>query len=151
LHVTESQTTVLYPALNATKRRVTAEDLWKVARVGTPSPTPDGRVVVPVTTYDLETNKGKSRLWLVPAEGGAPKPLTSEEVSSTDPVVSPDGRRIAFLRARNEEKPQLHVMPLDGGEAERLTDLPMGVIDPKWFPDGTRIAFVAMLLGDAPT
>ena len=151
MHVTDSQTTVLYPAINTSKRRLTAEDLWKIARVGTPSPTPDGRVVVPVTSYDLEANKGKSRLWLVPAEGGAPRPLTSEEHSSTDPVVSPDGRWITFLRARSEEKPQLHVMPLDGGEAERLTDMPLGVIDPRWFPDGKRIAFVAMLLGDAPT
>ena len=151
MHVTDSQTTVLYPAKNTSKRRLTAEDLWKIARVGTPSPTPDGRVVVPVTSYDLEANKGKSRLWLIPAEGGSPRPLTSEEHSSTDPVVSPDGRWITFLRARSEEKPQLHVMPLDGGEAERLTDMPLGAIDPKWFPDGKRIAFVAMLLGDAPT
>ncbi|HZI89470.1 MAG TPA: S9 family peptidase [Candidatus Polarisedimenticolia bacterium] len=151
MHVTDSQTTVLYPARNASKRRLTAEDLWKIARVGTPAPSPDGRVVVPVTTYDLETNKGRTRLWLVPAEGGAPRPLTSEETSSTDPIVSPDGRSIAFLRALNEEKPQLHVMPLDGGEAERLTDLPLGAIDPMWFPDGKRIAFVSMLLAEAPT
>ena len=151
MHVTDSQTTVLYPALNESKRRLTAEDLWKIARVGAPSPSPDGRVVVPVTTYDFESNKGKTRLWMVPAEGGAPRALTSDEFSSTDPAVSPDGRWIAFLRARNEEKPQLHVMPLDGGEAERLTDLPLGVIDPKWFPDGKRIAFVAHLFQDAPT
>jgi len=151
LHVADSQTSVLYAACNPTKRRLTAEDLWKIARVGTPEPTPDGRVVVPVTTYDLESNKGKTRLWLVPPEGGAPHPLTSEDHSSTDPAVSPDGRRLSFLRARGEEKPQLYVMPLDGGEAERLTDLPLGALDPRWFPDGKRIAFVAMLLAAAPT
>jgi len=151
LHVAENLTTVLYPASNPTKRPLTAEDLWKVARVGAPVPTPDGRVVVPVTTYDLEANKGKPRLWLVPGEGGEPRPLTSEEQASTDPAVSPDGRWVSFLRARGEEKPQLHLMPLDGGEAERLTDLPMGVLDPRWFPDGTKIAFVTMLLEAAPT
>ncbi len=151
MHVAESQTTVLYPALNPTKRPLTAEDLWKVARVGGPVPTPDGRVVVPVTTYDLETNKGKPRLWMVPGDGGDPRPLTSEEQPSTDPAVSPDGRWISFLRTRGEEKPQLCVMPLDGGEAERLTDFPLGVLDPRWFPDGKRIAFVAMLLEEAPT
>jgi dipeptidyl aminopeptidase/acylaminoacyl peptidase len=151
LHVAENLTTVLYPASNPTKRPLTAEDLWKVARVGAPVPTPDGRVVVPVTTYDLEANKGKPRLWLVPGEGGEPRPLTSEEQASTDPAVSPDGRWVSFLRARGEEKPQLHIMPLDGGEAERLTDLPMGVLDPRWFPDGTKIAFVTMLLEAAPT
>ena len=151
MHVAESQTTVLNPASNPTKRPLTAEDLWKVARVGAPVPTPDGRVVVPVTSYDLETNKGKPRLWLIPGEGGEPRPLTSDEQPSTDPAVSPDGRWISFLRTRGEEKPQLHIMPLDGGEPERLTDLPMGVLDPRWFPDGTKIAFVTMLLEAAPT
>jgi len=151
LHVADSQTTILYPARNLTKRPLTAEDLWKVARVGGPVPTPDGRVVVPVTTYDLETNKGKTRLWLVPGEGGEPRPLTSEEHASTEPAVSPDGRWISFLRTRGEEKPQLHIMPLDGGEAERLTDLPLGVLDPRWFPDGTKVAFISMLLEEAPT
>jgi len=151
LHVADSQTTILYPARNPTKRPLTAEDLWKVARVGGPVPTPDGRVVVPVTTYDLETNKGKTRLWLVPGEGGEPRPLTSEEHASTEPAVSPDGRWISFLRTRGEEKPQLHIMPLDGGEAERLTDLPLGVLDPRWFPDGTKVAFISMLLEEAPT
>ena len=151
MHVADSQTTVLYPPSNPSKRRLTAEDLWKIARVGAPVPALDGRVVVPVTTYDLEANKGKARLWLVPEEGGNPRPLTSEEHASSDPAVSPAGRRISFLRARGEEKPQLHVMPLDGGEAERLTDLPLGVLDPRWFPDGKRIAFVTMLLQDAPT
>jgi len=106
---------------------------------------------VPVTTYDLETNKGKTRLWLVPGEGGEPRPLTSEEHASTEPAVSPDGRWISFLRTRGEEKPQLHIMPLDGGEAERLTDLPLGVLDPRWFPDGTKVAFISMLLEEAPT
>lgn len=151
MHVADSQTTILYPARNLTKRPLTAEDLWKVARVGGPVPTPDGRVVVPVTTYDLETNKGKTRLWLVPGEGGEPRPLTSEEHASTEPAVSPDGRWISFLRTRGEEKPQLHIMPLDGGEAERLTDLPLGVVDPRWFPDGTKVAFISMLLEEAPT
>jgi dipeptidyl aminopeptidase/acylaminoacyl peptidase len=151
LHVTDSQTTILYPSSNPSKRRITAEDLWKIARVGAPHAAPDGSVVVPVTTYDLEANKGKPRLWLVPAGGSEPRALTSDEHASADPALSPDGRWVSFVRARGEEKAQLHVMRLDGGEAERLTDLPLGAVDPKWFPDGKRIAFVTMLLDEAPT
>jgi len=151
LHVAESQPTVLYPPIHPAQRRLTAEDLWKVARVGAPVPGPTGDfAVVPVTTYDLEANKGKQRLWLV-SKAGDPRPLTSDEYSSGDPAVSPDGRRLGFVRARGEEKGQLHVMPLDGGEAERLTDMPLGVFDPRWFPDGTKVAFGTMLLADAPT
>ena len=141
----------LYPASRPGKRPMTAEDLWRFLRVGHPAPLPDGSgVVVPVTGYDLEQNRGRSRLWLLPREG-APRVLTSEEHSSNEPCVSPDGTRLAFVRAQGEEKAQVYVLRLDGGEGERLTDMPLGVFDPRWFPDGRRLAFGAWLLADAPT
>jgi len=154
LHVAEPQSktqrsTLLYPATNPGKRPITAEDLWKILRVGALAPAPGG-LIAAVTGYDLEQNRGRSRLWLIPSTGD-PHPLTSDEVSSTEPAVSPDGRRIAFARCRGEERPQLHVLSLDGGEAERLTDMPLGIFDPRWFPDGKRIAFGALLYAEAPT
>ena len=152
MHVTEILSTTVHPARNPSGRRFTAEDLWKFRRVGAPSPSPDGSLVaVPVTTYDLEENKGRSRIWLVPVEGGDPRPVTAEDVSSTEPAFSPDGRRLALVRSRGEEKAQIHVLPVDGGEAERVTDLPLGAFDPHWLPDGNRLAFVAPLLSDAPS
>jgi len=152
LHVAESRSTMLYPAANPNGRPLTAEELWKVRRVGAPVPTPNGAaIVVPVTIYDVQANKGLSRLWFLPVDGTAPRPLTSEEHSSSGPAISPEGSKLCFIRGQGEEKPQLHIMPLDGGEAECLTDFPLGVLDPKWFPDGRRVAFVAMLLKDAPT
>ena len=154
MHVAEPQSktqrsTALYPAMNPGKRPITAEDLWKLVRVGSLAPAPSG-IVVAVTAYDMEQNRGRSRLWLVPREG-EPHALTSDEASSTDPAVSPDGRKIAFARCRGEERPQLHVLSLDGGEAEQLTDMPLGIFDPRWLPDGKRIAFGALLYSDAPT
>lgn len=152
MHVTESQSTTVHPARNPSGRRLTSEDLWKVRRVGSPVPSPDGtRLAVPVTEYSLAENRGHSRIWLVPAEGGEARPLTAEDANATEPAFSPDGRRLAFVRSRGEEKPQIHVLPLDGGEAERVTDLPLGAFDPRWFPDGNRLAFVALLLAEAPT
>ncbi len=130
-------------------RTMTVEDLWALPRVGVPAPAPDGSfAIVPVTTYDMEANKGTTRLWWVPDDGGDARPQTSAEVSSEQPAVSPDGRRLAFVRKsenggdnklggpKHPDKPQLHLMSLDGGEPERLTDLPLGVADPRWFPDG---------------
>ncbi len=139
----------LHPAVRPRGRSVTAEDQWRIPRVGSPAPAPDGTwAVVPVTTYDLEKNEGKTRLWMVSTTGAfEPRPLTAPDVSSTAPRVSPDGTRVAFVRRRDKaEKPQLMILPLDGGEAERVTELPLGVSDPRWFPDGRRIAFVAPLL-----
>ena len=156
MHIAEPESRVgrtitLYPASGPGKRPMTAEDLWKFQRVGHPAPLPDGSaVIVPVSAYDLEQNRGRSRLWLVPREG-ALRALTSEEHSSAEPSVSPDGKRVAFVRALGEEKAQVYVLPLEGGEAERLTDMPLGVFDPRWFPDGRRLAFGAWLLNEAPT
>jgi dipeptidyl aminopeptidase/acylaminoacyl peptidase len=129
-------------------RRLTPKDLWSIPRVGTPASSPDGRFfVVGVTTYAEGSDEGKERLYLVPTEGDrTPRPLTAPDVSSSSPRLSPDGRRLAFLRKpKDGAPPQLYVMPLDGGEARRLTDLPLGAADPRWLPDGGAIVVSASL------
>jgi len=140
--------TTLYPARQGV-RVLTAEDIWAVPRVGSPIPSPDGKLLaVTVTTYDLDKNVGRGCIWLVPsgAKGADPRPLTSPEFSSSEPAFSPDGRRLAFTRRVDGAKPQLFVMPLDGGEAQKLTDLPLGAFDPTWRPDGKGIVFGTYLL-----
>ena len=147
--VLSAPSTMLYPARKGAGP-LTAELLWSIPRVGSPSPSPDGAwVAVPVTTYDLEKNEGRGRIWLAPAKGpspGEPRALTAAEFSSADPAFSPDGRRLAFTRKDAKGKAQIHVLPLDGGEAEKLTDLPLGAFDPKWLPDGSGIVFAARLI-----
>ncbi|TPW17955.1 MAG: dipeptidyl aminopeptidase/acylaminoacyl-peptidase [bacterium] len=135
-----------------TKRRpLTVDDLWGMARVGAPTPSPDGSfAVAPVTTYDMATNKGRTRLWRVPLAEEPPTPLTASDVSSDQPAFSPDGQWLAFVRRKEGEKPQVYRMPLNGGEAEKLTDLPLGAGDPKWLPDGKRLVFVASVCMSPP-
>jgi len=148
-----SPATKLYPARNPKGRVFTAEDMWKIARVGRPIPAPSGEwLAVPVTSYDLEKNEGKGRLWRVPVSGGAATPLTASDASAGEPAFSPDGKRLAYTRRQNAtDKAQLHVMAVDGGEGEKLTDLPLGVFDPRWLADGKRIVFVAPLIAGALT
>ena len=138
---------MLHPARKG-PRPMSAEDLWNLPRVGTPQPSPDGRfAVVPVTTYLVEKNEPRTRLWRVPlAGGGEPLALTSPDASAAEPRLSPDGRQLAFTRKDEGGKAQLMVMPLEGGEARRLTQLPLGAFDPQWLPDGSGIVFAGMLV-----
>ncbi len=146
----------LVHAARAGTRALTAEDLWRVPRVGAPAPTPDGRrAVVPVTTYDLAANEGTTRLWLVDLardDAAAPRALTSPATTSTQPAVSPGGDRVAFLRKEGPKgRPQVFVMPLDGGEAERVCELPLGAFDVRWMPAGDALVVAAHLYRDAAT
>lgn len=128
----------------------TAEAMWGLARLGSPTLSPDGALaVVPVTRYDLATNKGSTDLWMIPVAGGAARQLTSNEADDTSPVFSPDGRWIAFLSKRgDDEERQIYVIAVNGGEARRVTNVPVGVGAPKWFPDSRRLAFVASVWPD---
>jgi dipeptidyl aminopeptidase/acylaminoacyl peptidase len=132
-------------AASATLEPFTAEAMWKLSRLGSPSLSPDGRyAVVPVTNYDIEENKGNTDLWLVPTAGGEAIQLTSDKASDTSPAFSPDGRWVAFLSKRGDDtENQVYVIPVNGGEARRVTNVPVGANAPKWFPDSRRIAFAA--------
>jgi dipeptidyl aminopeptidase/acylaminoacyl peptidase len=129
---------------------LTAEAMWKLQRVGDPDLSPDGKlVVVPVTRYDVDKNKGFSDLWLIPTAGGTARQLTSDDASDNEPRFSPDGKSVAFVSKRGEDKEiQLYVIAIDGGEARRVTHIPTGVSAPKWFPDSRHIAFITSVWPD---
>ena len=132
---------------------LTAESMWALKRVGTPSISPDGRfAVVPVSTTDVEKNRGDGDLWIVPMQGGEARQLTAGPSSDGDATWSPDGRSIAFVARRDDdESTQIYVIPVDGGEARRITSIPTGVAALKWFPDSSRIAFVSRVVAEHGT
>src|SRR6056297_1021234 len=108
-------------------KRLTAEVLWQLDRVGAPVVSPDGaRVVAPVTSYDVESDESETRLWLLAADGEtAQRPLTASGATASSPVFSPDGSRLAFISKRSDdEAAQAYVLPMDApGEAVALTDV----------------------------
>ena len=127
----------------AAKRAFTIPDYYRTAVVGAPDATPDGSsVVFAVTRYELETATTWSEIWRLDATGGEPRQMTFGRHLDSDPKLSSDGRRIAFLSDRSGDS-QVWVMATDGGEARQLTSFPGGVTQPRWSPDGRWLAVTA--------
>ncbi len=133
------------PALSqpSEKRPFSLPDLYRVAGVGEPALSPDGKTIVyAVTTGDVKAGKRTTALWRVGADGTGARRLTFSDARDTHPLFSPDGKSLAFLSTRSGD-PQLFLLPLAGGEAEKKTDVPGGISDPIFFADGTAIVFAA--------
>ena len=120
------------------------EHLDLLEQCGTPTVHPDDSLaIVSVIRPDLHSNEYVGGLWSVPLDNsGSPRRLTRGH-RDTDPAISPDGRLVAFLRAKKMDKPQMYVVEVGGGEPVVLTDAPLGAGAPRWSPDSRRIAYAA--------
>ena len=89
----------------------------------------------------------KGNIYIVAAEGGAAKQITSHSAYDTDPMWTPDGKSIIFASYRNKSK-DIYKVSAEGGIPVRLTthsgnETPMAVIQ-----DGS-ILFTANIQQDA--
>ena len=129
---------------------ITFDDLIGFARVADPQISPDGRwVAYSAARYSKEKNAGNSDIWIVPLAGGNARQLTQSEKRDNTPRWSPDGRRIAFVSAR-DGAPQIWIMDLSGGDARKLTRISAGADDVIWSRDGRWLAFTSEVFPDCP-
>ena len=125
----------------AEKRAFGIEDLYRVKSASDLNVTPDGEALIyVVTTSDLGRAKRTSHIWMSDSDGRHARQLTFGEKSESSPILSPDGKTLAFVASRSGS-PNLWLLPLEGGEARQLTSVSTGVSEPVWSPDGKLIAF----------
>ncbi len=85
----------------------------------------------------------RKHIWIVGADGSAPRRLTDGDWDDGQPGFSPDGREIAFISNRTEKRDlntvvDIHVVTLSG-EIRRITDGEGNYGNPSWSPDGATI------------
>ena len=101
-------------------RAITVDDVYEIREVRDPQITGDGKwVAYTVATASLKKDKNETRIWMTPAGGGDAIVMTAEDISSSHPRWSPDGKFLAFLSKRNEGKTQVWLLSSMGGEAQR--------------------------------
>lgn len=85
------------------------------------------------------------KLWLRPADGGAPRRLTRGNDDSFEawPSWSRDGRSIAFVSWNDQRLGRVETVSANGGSPRTVTSEPGHYSTPRFSPDGRTIVFEA--------
>jgi dipeptidyl aminopeptidase/acylaminoacyl peptidase len=129
--------------------RLTEIDVFDLEYASDPRISPDGNQVVYVRQFaDVMTDMHYSNLWLIGADGGNHRPLTTGKYSDHSPRWSPDGSRIAYMSNR-DGMPQIYMHWLETGQTAAITNLTDPATGLSWSPDGSLLAF-HKLVPEAP-
>ncbi len=124
-------------------------DVFELEYASDPQISPGGdRIVYVRNSMSVMTDRRRSSLWIVGADGEGHRKLGTGEVKESSPRWSPDGERVALV-AETDEGSEVFVRWMATGQTARLTQLPETPRGLVWSPDGEQLAF-SMLVREEP-
>ncbi len=121
--------------------RFTGQDVFQLERVIDPRISPDGSQVVYMRSgFDIMTDRGRSALWIIGADGSGHRPLASGPNNYSSARWSPDGSMLAYVSTEGG-RAQIFLRYMDTGQETKLTNLTKSPGGMSWSPDGQWIAF----------
>ncbi len=131
---------------------VEALDLYRLEQPLDPQLSPDGRTVAVVRQLrDIQTDRVRSELWLVAAEGGERRLLVGADRSPSAARWSPDGQRIAYVALVERKAAEFFALPAkpDGAQWANppriVRDYPYRADGEGWLVPGDMHVFVLEL------
>lgn len=129
-------------ATGGQKRRLQAEDFYRLQSVENPACSKDGEwIAYTVTSAMREADELRSAVWMVNWLGTERLQLTTGALSASAPQFSPDGRYVSYLAAQRADPLQLYLLDRRGGEPQLLTHVSGQISDYRWSPDSRTIVF----------
>jgi WD40 repeat protein len=105
-------------------------------------PHPDDYQAIDTTILDY----GNYNLQIMDLESGKITPLLTGTGQNTEPAVSPDGERIAFVSNRNGID-NIYIYYVDSARVMAITNVLSNAKSPTWSPDGLNIAYSTFFKG----
>ena len=125
--------------------RMTPEALWAMGRIGSVTPSPDGKqVAYTVSYYSVPQNKSNTEIFVMNADGTDNRQVTRSSWQENQPTWIKGGTKLAFL-CNESGSSQVWEMNPDGTGRKRLTQYDGNIEGFAFSPDEKHLLFIAQV------
>ena len=132
------------------KKRFNYLDVFEIQFASDPMISPSGKLIVYRRMgFDKIEDKSIGNLWIINYDGTDHQKLTSFDGDESNPIWSPNGDRIAFIR-KTDDGPEIYIHWINTKTTARLSNLESAPSNLSWSRDGKKIAFTMKVKLDSP-